>query len=98
MPSPDPIAAATWDKVLARLDGEPEPDAPTTHAPTTAAPDASTSVEGLPPWFVAVAAATTTPPATTAPTATTAPSSAAPGESFNAWLDRRRAERAARGG
>lgn len=101
MPHPDPTAAAAWSRVLARLDGTDEPDAPTTAAePTTPAGEA------LPGWFAAIAAVPTTTTAleTTAPTATTAPPPPAPAsaepveEGFVAWLDRRRAERAARGG
>lgn len=74
MPSPDQIAAATWDKVLARLEGADEPDAPTS-------PTAPATGENLPAWWVAIAAVPTvgstaapTPVATApAPTATAAP-------------------------
>lgn len=95
MSSPDQTPSALWDKVLARLDGEPEP--------ATTAPDAI-GAEGVPAWFAALAAVSTitaAPPTHSHGTPTSAapaPTSAAPGESFNAWLDRRRAERAARGG
>lgn len=105
MPHPDPTAAAAWSRVLARLDGA---DAPTSTSapdtPTTAAPDAPTA-DGVPAWFAALAAVPTTTAASPAPSRGTptsvapVPTSAEPiEEGFVAWLDRRRAERAARGG
>lgn len=75
MPSPDPNAAAAWSRVIARLEGADEPEAPTT---------AAEPAEALPQWWIALANVPTVPTApvariATAPAATnTVPSPTAP--------------------
>lgn len=70
MPHPDPTAADTWSRVLARLEGEPEPDAPT----TTPASDTPST---LPGWWLRLAAvptvASAAPPTPVVPIATVPP-------------------------